>query len=72
MVEPHTKACLGIYEWAGVDTACTYVTVLERVLRLLAVPGSVGHDLCPDQELAPFLQTRTHRDPRAPISWALG
>jgi len=58
MVDPQTKNYLGIYDWAGVENAQTYIDAWVRVLRPLSTPGSVWYDLYPDQELEPFLRIR--------------
>ena len=63
MVDPTTKAYLGIYDWAGADRARTYVTALTRVLRPLSTPGSVFARLYPDQALEPFLDARAVTTP---------
>jgi hypothetical protein len=68
MVDSRTKNYLGIYDWAGVETAQTYIAALVRVLRPLSTPGAVWYNLYADQELEPFLRTRKHKDPLAPIS----
>jgi hypothetical protein len=59
MVDPRTKNYLGIYDWAGLKQAQTYVNALARVLRPLSTRGSVWYELYPDQELEPYL--RAHR-----------
>ena len=58
MVDPQTKNYLGIYDWAGVENAQTYIDALVQVLRPLSTPGSVWYELYPDQEFEPFLRTR--------------
>ena len=56
MVDPETKNYLGIYDWAGAANAGVYVEALVRVLHPLSTPGSVWHDLFPDQAFESFLQ----------------
>lgn len=56
MVDPQTKNYLGIYRWAGVDNAQTYVDLLEKILRALSTPGSVWHELHPNHDFETFLR----------------
>jgi hypothetical protein len=59
MVAPESRDYLGIYQWAGEQHSRTYVTALARVLRALSTPGSVWYEVLPDQELEPYLRTRS-------------
>ena len=61
MVDPVSKNYLGIYDWAGIENAQTYVDMLMRVLRPLSTPESVWRELYPNQDFERFLSE--HRPP---------
>jgi hypothetical protein len=58
MVDPQTRGYAGIYEWAGVEAASSYLRVLLPILRLVSVRGSVDYRLHADVELSEFLASR--------------
>jgi hypothetical protein len=55
MVDPATGDFAGLYEWDDVDGASAYGAGLDRVLRLLAVPGSVTYDVVPARSFDEYL-----------------
>jgi hypothetical protein len=57
MVDPGTGDFAGLYEWDDAASARAYAEGLERVLRAIAVEGSVTHDLADAPSVGAYLSS---------------
>jgi hypothetical protein len=55
MVDPATGDFAGLYEWDDAATARAYGEGLAKVLRLVAVPGSVSYELRANTTVSEYL-----------------
>ena len=54
-VEADGTRYLGVYEWAGVDSARAYLRALLPILEALSTRGSVTSNVVENMDLAPYL-----------------
>jgi hypothetical protein len=57
MVDPATGDFAGLYEWDDAAAAGAYADGLERVLRKIAVEGSVSHEVADAPSVGAYLSS---------------
>jgi hypothetical protein len=55
MVNPTTSDYAGVYSWSSADEAERYGHYITSILRPLACPTTVGHEVFPDSTLESYL-----------------